>query len=302
MPAAPAQPCTCSRQPRSPETSSRAPDSTTRARLVEPHRAGDLGELDRERAAEPAAELVLRELDGLDARQRVEQRRAGARLAELAALVARAVERDGPRVRRVLRPAARRSREERAELAHATATSSAWPWRATSASNSSGQTCCIVATHEPESPTIGPSVAASASSVVAATRRASSGKPEFQAGWPQHVWPAGERDLVAGPAQHAHGGLARARAHEVDEAADEEVDARSRQRELAEADVARERRELGREAAIVLDPRDALAHRGERRLERGGRAQRAVELEPLAGAHELDRDDVRGALDRLCAP
>ena len=49
----------------------------------------------------------------------------------------------------------------------------------------------MVAAHEPESTTIGPSLAASASSVVAATRRASSGNPEFQAGWPQHVCPSG---------------------------------------------------------------------------------------------------------------
>ena len=49
----------------------------------------------------------------------------------------------------------------------------------------------MVAAHEPESTTIGPSLAASASSVVAATRRASSGNPEFQAGWPQQVCPSG---------------------------------------------------------------------------------------------------------------
>ena len=51
--------------------------------------------------------------------------------------------------------------------------------------------CNIVAAHEPESTTIGPSLSASAASVVAATRLASSGKPEFQAGCPQQVWPSG---------------------------------------------------------------------------------------------------------------
>jgi hypothetical protein len=40
----------------------------------------------------------------------------------------------------------------------------------------------MVAAHEPESTTIAPSLPESASSVVAATRFASSGKPEFQAG------------------------------------------------------------------------------------------------------------------------
>ena len=45
----------------------------------------------------------------------------------------------------------------------------------------------MVAAQEPESTTIGPSLPASASSVVEATRFASSGYPEFQAGWPQHV-------------------------------------------------------------------------------------------------------------------
>ena len=56
---------------------------------------------------------------------------------------------------------------------------------------------------------------------------------------------------------------------------------------------------LGRERAVLLEPRHARAHGGERGLERGRRSQRPVELDPLARAHELDRDDVRGAVDDL---
>ena len=70
-------------------------------------------------------------------------------------------------------------------------TRSSTPASRGSPAKSSGQACSIVAAHEPESTTMGPSLSASAASVVSATRRASSGKPEFQAGWPQQVWPAG---------------------------------------------------------------------------------------------------------------
>ena len=64
-----------------------------------------------------------------------------------------------------------------------------------------------------------------------------------------------------------------------------------------QTDVARERRELGREAAIVLDARDALAHGSASVPSSGvGGAQRPVELEPLARAGELARDDVRRVL------
>ena len=92
------------------------------------------------------------------------------------------------RPRRPAAPCSRQRREQRAELDHALEHAR----RARgSPANSSGQACSIVAAHEPESTTIGPSLPASASSVVAATRRASSGKPEFQAGWPQQVWPSG---------------------------------------------------------------------------------------------------------------
>ena len=155
--------------------------------LVAAHRGRDAGELDRERAAEAAAGVGVGLLDELDVRQRRDQRRARGRVAQPAALVAGAVERDRP-ARADGRRGAGERREERAELdARARARRRARG----SPANSSGQACSIVAAHEPESTTIGPSLAASAASVVAATRRASSGKPEFQAGWPQHVWPSG---------------------------------------------------------------------------------------------------------------
>ena len=71
------------------------------------------------------------------------------------------------------------------------------------------------------------------------------------------------------------------------------------QHQLAGAQRGGERPDLGRERAVLLQPRHALAHGGEAALERGRGSQRAVELDALARAHELDRDHVRGAVDDL---
>ena len=203
------------RQPRSPETSSPAPASWTCVDLVAAHRRRDAGELDRERAAEAAAGVGVDLLDELDVRQRRDQRRARRRVAEAAALVAGAVEGDRPAARRPSAALARRA----ARAAPRTRPRARARRRARgSPANSSGQACSIVAAHEPESTTIGPSLPASASSVVAATRLASSGKPEFQAGWPQQVCPSGKRHPVAGAPQHAHGRHAGLGPHEVDQA------------------------------------------------------------------------------------
>ncbi len=60
--------------------------------------------------------------------------------------------------------------------------------------------------HEPAGTTTASAPSASsASSVVRATLAASPAKPEFHAGWPQHVWPLGTRHLAARRPQHAHG-------------------------------------------------------------------------------------------------
>ena len=59
----------------------------------------------------------------------------------------------------------------------------------------------------------------------------------------------------------------------------------------------RELLELGREAAVRLDPRHQRANGRQRVLERVRRSQWAVELEPLAGAHELRRHHARSELD-----
>ena len=182
-----ATPPRCMRQPTSPETSSAAPASCTCADLVAAHGRGDVGELDRRtsrrsrsrsrhrparRARRPAARRSARARRSCRA-----ARGAGGRSSGTPPAGARPSWAPGSRAAR----AARRTRRR----APARAPTRGSPW------NSSGQACSIVAAHEPESTTIGPSLAASASSVVAATRRASSGKPEFQAGWPQHVCPSG---------------------------------------------------------------------------------------------------------------
>ena len=82
--------------------------------------------------------------------------------------------------------------------------------------------------HEPEAMTIGSGLAERTSIVCRAMARASSRTPELNAGWPQQVWPSGQRDLDAEPLEHAHDGHARVREELVDQARDEELDAARR--------------------------------------------------------------------------